>query len=149
MGPYGSKISKRYSSYKPQPQVYKLLLFSSQWSSKLLLGSNHTFYSQSRFMVEKFPNFRQNLFAFVSWNESCHPWKRSAHYILIQTVWDYCDTDDGRTDACDFSENVVFQKTLLPLQIAAKLYQTSSEISSQWSSQNYIWDFLSFANWNF
>ena len=39
-------------------------------------------------------------------------------------------------------------KTLL-LQIAAKSFQTFSEFSSQWSTQNYIWDFWNFENWNF
>ncbi len=32
-------------------------------------------------------------------------------------------------------------KTLLLLQIAAESFQTFPEFSSQWSSQNYIWDF--------
>ncbi len=36
------------------------------------------------------------------------------------------------------SEN--FQ-TLLLLQIAAENFQTFPECSSQWSSQNYVWDF--------
>ncbi len=35
-------------------------------------------------------------------------------------------------------------KTLLLLQIAAKSFETCPEFSSQWSSQNYVWDF-----WNF
>ena len=35
MRPYGSKISKRYSSYKSQPKVFKHLLnFLTPWSSK-------------------------------------------------------------------------------------------------------------------
>ena len=34
-------------------------------------------------------------------------------------------------------------KTLL-LQIAAKSFQTFPEFASQWSSQNYAWDFLNF-----
>ena len=42
------------------------------------------------------------------------------------------------------SENV---KTLL-LQITAKSFQTC-EVSSQWSSQNYIWDFWNFEFPNF
>ncbi len=36
------------------------------------------------------------------------------------------------------SENV---KTILLLQIAAKSFETFPEFSSQWSSQNYVWDF--------
>ncbi len=32
-------------------------------------------------------------------------------------------------------------KTLLLLQIAAKRFETCNEFSSEWSSQNYIWDF--------
>ncbi len=40
-------------------------------------------------------------------------------------------------------------KTLLLLQIAAKSFQTFPEISSQWSSQNCVWDFWNFENWNF
>ena len=40
-------------------------------------------------------------------------------------------------------------KTLLLLQIVAKSFQTFPEFSSQWSSQNYIWDFWNFENWNF
>ncbi len=32
-------------------------------------------------------------------------------------------------------------KTLLLLQIAAESFQTLPEFSSQWSSQNYVWDF--------
>ena len=35
-------------------------------------------------------------------------------------------------------------KTLLLLQIATKTIQTSPDFFSQWSSQNYIWDFLKF-----
>ena len=35
-------------------------------------------------------------------------------------------------------------KTLLLLQITAKSFQTSPEVSSQWSSQKYVWYF-----WNF
>ncbi len=35
-------------------------------------------------------------------------------------------------------------KTLLLLQLVAESFQTSPEFSSQWFSQNYIWDF-----WNF
>ena len=38
---------------------------------------------------------------------------------------------------------------LLLLQITAKSFQTSPEFSSQWSSQNYVWDFWNFENWNF
>ncbi len=40
-------------------------------------------------------------------------------------------------------------KTLLLLQITAESFQTFPEFSSQWSSQNYIWDFWNFENWNF
>ena len=40
-------------------------------------------------------------------------------------------------------------KTLLLLQIAAESFQTFSEFSSQWSTQNYVWDFWNFENWNF
>ena len=32
-------------------------------------------------------------------------------------------------------------KTLVLLQITAESFETSSEFSSQWSSQNYVWDF--------
>ncbi len=32
-------------------------------------------------------------------------------------------------------------KTRLPLQIAAESFQTFPEFSSQWSSQNLVWDF--------
>ncbi len=32
-------------------------------------------------------------------------------------------------------------KTLLLLQIAAESFQTFPEFSSEWSSQNYVWDF--------
>ncbi len=35
-------------------------------------------------------------------------------------------------------------KTLLLLQIAAQSFETCPEFSSQWSLQNYFWDF-----WNF
>ncbi len=39
-------------------------------------------------------------------------------------------------------------ETLL-LQIGAESFQTFSEISSQWSTQNYGFDFWNFENWNF
>ncbi len=42
-----------------------------------------------------------------------------------------------------FSANTISKETLL-LQIAPKIYQTSDELSSQWSSQNYVWDFFKF-----
>ncbi len=32
-------------------------------------------------------------------------------------------------------------KTLLLLQIVGESFQTFPEFSSQWSSQNYVWDF--------
>ena len=32
-------------------------------------------------------------------------------------------------------------KTLLLLQITAKSFQTCPEFSSEWSTQNYVWDF--------
>ncbi len=32
-------------------------------------------------------------------------------------------------------------KTLLLLQIADKNFQTCPEVSSEWSSQHYVWDF--------
>ena len=35
-------------------------------------------------------------------------------------------------------------KMLLLLQIGAESFQTFSKFSSQWSSQNYVWDFLKF-----
>ncbi len=35
------------------------------------------------------------------------------------------------------------------LQITAKSFQTSPEFSSQWFSQNYVWDFWNSENWNF
>ncbi len=38
---------------------------------------------------------------------------------------------------------------LLLLQITAKRFQTSPEVSSQWSTWNHVWDFLNFENWNF
>ena len=37
--------------------------------------------------------------------------------------------------------------TLLLLQIAAESFQTFPEFSSQWSSQNYVWDVLNVENW--
>ena len=40
-------------------------------------------------------------------------------------------------------------KTLLLLQKAARSFQTFPEVSSQRFSQNYIWDFWNFGNWNF
>ena len=40
-------------------------------------------------------------------------------------------------------------KTLCLLQIAAESFQTVPEFSSQWSSQNYVWDFWNFENWEF
>ncbi len=40
-------------------------------------------------------------------------------------------------------------KMLLLLQIADKSFQTFPEFSSQWSSQNHVWDFWNFENWNF
>ena len=35
-------------------------------------------------------------------------------------------------------------KTLLLLQIADKNFQTCPEVSSEWSSQHYVWDFWQF-----
>ncbi len=40
-------------------------------------------------------------------------------------------------------------KTLLLLQIAGESFHTFAEFSSQWSSQNYVWDFWNFENWSF
>ena len=39
-------------------------------------------------------------------------------------------------------------QTLL-LQIIAESFQTFPEFSSQWSSQNRVWDFWNFEHWNF
>ncbi len=78
----------------------------------------------------------------------CFPWAIRSNFFWIFGI-SFCDflriflvfVNMGPYRSPDF-------KTLL-LQIAAESFQTYSEFSSQLSSQNYVWDFWNFENWNF